>query len=1490
MAFLNVVDDGRDMDHDPGGGRPPDRGRQLRLTDFWKPKLKDASEAVREESEFQAKEDLSTKVDDSRNQKDRGDGVKKTFSTVVGKVLPDVEQLPDPIHAGAHTKIIIPQEAYEERLEKFKFALIGRANFKFMSMNDIRKAAGEGWKLKGRISLSPMGKGFILFQFELEGDMSAIWRRNLIKVRGQLIRFQRWKPDFDVHAVNNPTKLVWIRFPGLPLEYWHEKILLTMAKGAGKPVALDRRTRSAAMGNFARVQVEVIIGEKRVEEIQVERKQPGTGEIFWFKQLIVYEDGLAKCGFCKKIGHTLFQCKEKKEVDAQDTEAATMVNEGGAGRRSSSEGGDLGEGVVSNLGRNLTHMRQPSTILRTQIRDNSPKSKEGVQRQGDIEIIIPVEKSTNMGINHNRMGAVNSMEGNGLVSTFNEESGSVDGADMDHISEPGDEAIYGREDHIGSGQHGEIEEGRDVRFEPQIDNPKTQLQYKDGVMIVYHEDVLEVDRMASILESNMEGRRQQKAEPMLEVQKFPKRFFNNLDFEADFIHNDRQDKWQSNIFTVSFIHANCFRAARRDLWSNLAASNPGQGIPWMVTGDFNATLYAHEKRGPGSFNLSSAADFGALVDSCSLIQIPSQGRKYTWTNNRRRDHSPLLVVSEALVKPSNCPFRFQRSWIDHENFLKIVKESWDEWMSGSALYIFSQKIKRLKIVIKEWARETFPNVNLEKEEALKGLEEIQKEIEEIGMNDQNFAREADAKTRYLKAMEGYEKFWAEKARIRWRTQGDRSSKFFHMAVKVRRMKNTIRYLKTDSGQIINEKMQLEEFTKSYYENFLKKSTTVDHMEMLDCIPKILTDIDRWRMDAMPSNDEIKKAVWDLDPESSPGPDGFPEGVKIDIQKAYDTIDWDFIFHVLRKFGFSETWIRWVYQMLVSAKISVIFNGGPIGYFGVERGLRQGDPISPMLFILAEEVLCRGLNKLVEENKLKPIKGPRDVMTPVHSLFADDIFIFANASIRYVRHLKKFLNMYQEFSGQCINLEKSKLFVGSISSQRKRAIVEELGISLCTFPTRYLGVEIFKGRVKKDFVMPIMDKVKGRLAGWKGKMLSLAGRVELVKSVIMSMPAHSFAVYWWPSSLITTLERWMRNFVWSGEIDATKKIVVNWDQCCKPKEEGGLGLRRLRDMNKAMLCKTAWRIKHENSLTSRFLRARFLNKQGLPKEGYSASSIWPGIRKIWNFISSKERWVVGDGCNIKFWKDNWVGGFALEEYVEDVDRSMLDGKVDRFIVNHRWNIPVVNSCFMTDVFNAVLQIKIPNYECVDRCVWSLSYDGNFNLKSAWEDIREKKPKVPWASLIWCKKQQPRVSSLAWRVIHGKVHTDEMVKKKAVPLASRCVLWVFEAEVEGLMEGLMRAKDMDIQHLWIESDSSAVVFLIQQRKIPWFALQRWLYLQPYMRRISWKISHNYREGNSVADFLARDAAKSGISGVDVILPPHIGDFLSRDAEGRPNYRFP
>ncbi|XP_042477679.1 uncharacterized protein LOC122059038 [Macadamia integrifolia] len=348
------------------------------------------------------------------------------------------------------------------------------------------------------------------------------------------------------------------------------------------------------------------------------------------------------------------------------------------------------------------------------------------------------------------------------------------------------------------------------------------------------------------------------------------------------------------------------------------------------------------------------------------------------------------------------------------------------------------------------------------------------------------------------------------------------------------------------------------------------------------------------------------------------------GLKIDIRKAYDTISWPFLFQVLRRFGFSETWITWLHQLLISTKISILVNGGPQGFFGMERGLRQGDSISLMLFIIVEEVLTRGLSRLVQENNLKTIHGPRGFPTPAHILFADNIFIFSNASSRYVCNLRDFLLKYHEFSRQSINFEKSKLFLGKIASSCKQSIDATLGIPICNFTTRYLGVEIFKGRVKKEALLPVMDRMKGRLAGWKGKLLSMAGKVELVRFMISSIPNHSFAVYWWPSSLLTTMERWMRKFIWLGVLNTSKAITVKWDALCKPKKEGGLGIRRLRDTNKALLGKLVWRMKHEKLAACSFLRARFVKKEGLFNKGCRPSSIAMGIKKMWDFVNQNER--------------------------------------------------------------------------------------------------------------------------------------------------------------------------------------------------------------------------------------------------------------------------
>jgi hypothetical protein len=112
-------------------------------------------------------------------------------------------------------------------------------------------------------------------------------------------------------------------------------------------------------------------------------------------------------------------------------------------------------------------------------------------------------------------------------------------------------------------------------------------------------------------------------------------------------------------------------------------------------------------------------------------------------------------------------------------------------------------------------------------------------------------------------------------------------------------------------------------------------------------------------------------------------------LKIDISKAFDTVEWPFLLNVLSKFGFNEVFCNWILVILQSAFLSISINGKSQGYFNCTRGVRQGDPLSPLLFCLAEDVLSRSISKLVSDEKLDLIKGTRHSLIPSHTFYADD---------------------------------------------------------------------------------------------------------------------------------------------------------------------------------------------------------------------------------------------------------------------------------------------------------------------------------------------------------------------------------------------------------------------------------------------------------------------------------------------------------------------
>lgn len=198
-------------------------------------------------------------------------------------------------------------------------------------------------------------------------------------------------------------------------------------------------------------------------------------------------------------------------------------------------------------------------------------------------------------------------------------------------------------------------------------------------------------------------------------------------------------------------------------------------------------------------------------------------------------------------------------------------------------------------------------------------------------------------------------------------------------------------------------------------------------------------------------------------------------MKVDIKKVFDSINGLFLMHVLKKFGFNDTFTR-IWTMLNSSKISFSFNGKIHVFFDCGRGARQGDPFSPILFCIAEEVLNRSLTNLVTQNIIKLIPGLNSLANPSHCLFVDDVMIFCRGNKDSIVSLITLFFRYARSSGQVMNPHKSFIFAGVVTNSRLHHIANRLRFKIGHLPFSYLGVPILKDKPKAIYLRSIMNKV------------------------------------------------------------------------------------------------------------------------------------------------------------------------------------------------------------------------------------------------------------------------------------------------------------------------------------------------------------------------------------------------------------------------------
>jgi len=253
------------------------------------------------------------------------------------------------------------------------------------------------------------------------------------------------------------------------------------------------------------------------------------------------------------------------------------------------------------------------------------------------------------------------------------------------------------------------------------------------------------------------------------------------------------------------------------------------------------------------------------------------------------------------------------------------------------------------------------------------------------------------------------------------------------------------------------------------------------------------------------------------------------GVKLDMSKAYDRVEWMFLEALMLRMGFDVRWVYLIMQCVTSVQYSVIINGSPVGEIRPSRGIRQGDPISPYLFIISAEALSALIMRAERSGAISGVPSSPSGPKISHLFFADDSILFCKSNAMEWRRLMKILGIYENASGQKLYVNKTSVFFShNTSLERRQEILRHSGLTETHRIDAYLGLPTFVAKSRMQAFQQIKEKVMNHLQNWKVNFLSQASKV-LLKAVVQAIPTYSMGVFQIPISLCKEINALMQSF-------------------------------------------------------------------------------------------------------------------------------------------------------------------------------------------------------------------------------------------------------------------------------------------------------------------------------------------------------------------------
>ncbi|GJW96580.1 RNA-directed DNA polymerase, eukaryota [Tanacetum coccineum] len=453
--------------------------------------------------------------------------------------------------------------------------------------------------------------------------------------------------------------------------------------------------------------------------------------------------------------------------------------------------------------------------------------------------------------------------------------------------------------------------------------------------------------------------------------------------------------------------------------------------------------------------------------------------------------------------------------------------------------------------------------------------------------------------------------------------------------------------------------------------------------------------------------------------------------KVDFEKAYDSVRWDFLDEVLKKFGFGDKWCTWIQSCLRSSRGSIIINGSPTAEFQFHKGLKQGDPLSPFLFILIMESLHLSFQRVVDARMFKGITLSSSLMLS-HMFYADDVIFVGQWCDDNINTLVQVLECFFHASGLHINMNKSKLMGVLVDDEKVKQAASKLGCLILKPPFSYLGSKVGGSMHRIQAWNEVVDRVYARLSKWKMKTLSIGGRLTLLKSVLGSMPIYHMSIFRVPMSVLRRLESIRSHFFNGHDPNSKRTSWVKWKNVLASKEKGGLGVSSLYALNRGLMFKWVWRFFTQNtSLWSRVIKAIHGEDGKVGKQVKSAfPSYWMDIVHEINVLKNQGinllncmQMKLGNGDKTAFWEDIWIGHIVLKDlypriYALETCKFVKVGtKLTQSSLDFSFRRKPRGGIEQEQYEALLVQVRDVNLVPVsDRWKWSLENSGDFSVAS------------------------------------------------------------------------------------------------------------------------------------------------------------------------------